>query len=594
MAGTHHFSEDELIELSFLRDLEVDQLINEGLLGDHLQLSSPLDTELAFAYDELTLRVLAGPHYPAVAATWSVECHHTLSRTAIIDLRARLSEIVDEASHTNNIDKWRERESDAGSGIYEPTMVVLSLAKETVTHIESSRRKVEERNPLKQRHEGKGRPTIQPQLKQVANITQRHSEGIERGTASELLGKTPADIILMIPPQLRVLHVEEVLRQDLLHAFQRRQERLRYLLSGRSAAYLRRYVPHSVERGNRVEDMVEYIVKPSLTWHGTQRQFVPSIVRHGFLKPGQVNPTTKTEHDVRCGSTYGRGIYSSPNPAFSLSYANRRCEVTSPEQYFGLKLIVCATLRGRSSSITREDEWWDESRTHSDDVDSYVGNRELEYIVFDASQIIPVYVVHLDWGERNALHFANVPADPYQWARAPKPVKTHKRLLTDEQKDISPGDALRAEQAIMARAAKWFPYGYGPATNGKFVVEEVSEVDDDEEEYGSYQALRGEGNVDDAEQGQQAVIDLWSSRPTAASVEAVAEEFKATHKPTLGREEDEYWEERLSKGERSRSAYTPSRNSMPKPVVLSHGSSDGDGDGEEDEDEGYGLGRLLL
>ncbi|KAK8130973.1 parp domain-containing protein [Apiospora sp. TS-2023a] len=191
MASTHLFSEDDLIELSFLRDLEVDQLIDQGLLGDHLKLSSPLDEELAFAYDELTLRVLAGPHYPAVAVTWSVEGRHAFSRTAIIDLRALLGQIMEEAAHTN-LDKWLERESDASSGIYEPTMVVLSLVKETITHIIAFRQKVEERNPDRYR--------TKPQLKQVANITQKHSAGIERDTAFELLGKTPAEIIRKIPP----------------------------------------------------------------------------------------------------------------------------------------------------------------------------------------------------------------------------------------------------------------------------------------------------------------------------------------------------------------------------------------------------------
>lgn len=421
MASAYVFSEDDLIELSFLRDLEVGQLIDVGLLGDHLKLSSPLDEELAFAYDELTLRVLAGPHYPAVEVTWSVECRHTFYRTAIIDLRTRLGEIVEEASHMNNLDNWLKRESDVSSGIYKPTKVVLSFVMETVTHIVAFRRKVEERNPIQHR--------TKPQLKQVANIIQKHSEGIERDTAFELLGKTPAEIIRKIPPQFRALHVEEVLRQDLLQAFQRYQTRLRHQLSSRPASYLRRYVPHHIARNNRAEDMVEHIVKPHQTWHGTQRQFVPSIVRYGFLQPGAFNPTTKSGHEVRCGSTYGRGIYSSPDPAFSLSYANRRCEAAPPDQYFGLKLIVCATLMGRTSSVFREQNWREEVRAHSEDVGSYVGNRELEYVIFSPAQIVPVYVVHLDWGEDNAVHFAKLPTDPGQWTKAPKQTKTHKRLL---------------------------------------------------------------------------------------------------------------------------------------------------------------------
>ncbi|KAK8069314.1 hypothetical protein PG994_005930 [Apiospora phragmitis] len=594
MSDTYLFSEDELVELSFIRDLELDQLVNEGLLGDHLRLSSPLDAELAFAYDELTLRVLAGPHYPVVAVAWSVECHHTLSRTAVIDLRARLGEIVEEASHTNNMEKWRARESDAGSGIYEPTMVVLSLVKETVAYIESFRRKVEERKPLKQQqqqYQGENQFTTKPQLKQLANISRNQSEGIERGTAFELLGKSPADIIRKIPPQFRVLHVEEVLRQDLVHAFRRRQERLRNQLSGRSANYLRRYIPPHAAHRNRLEDMVEHIVKPHQTWHGTQRQFVPSIVRHGFLKPGEMNPNTQAEHEIRCGSTYGRGIYSSPDPAFSLSYSNYECEATPPDQYFGLKLIVCATLMGRTGGILREHNWCHEDRTHSEEIDSYVCNRELEYIVFDRAQIIPVYVVHLDWGEDNAAHFANLPADPNQWAKAPK-TKTRRRLLKDQQKDIWPDEARRAKQAIMARASKWFPYGYGPANSGSFVVEEVGEVDDDDEEYGDYQALRGEGEGDGAKKGQ-ANMDFWSW-VKAAGMEEEAE-FEEMYRREDGREADEY---RTERAERSQPAHVPSWDSIPDPVVLGHESSDDDGEvegeSEGDDNEGYGLERLLI
>lgn len=568
MASTHLFSDDDLIELSFLRDLEVDQLIDQGLLDDHLKLSSPLDEELAFAYDELTLRVLAGPHYPAVAVTWSVECRHTFSCTAIIDLRARLGQIVEEATHTNSLEKWLERESDTGSGIYEPTMVVLSLVKETVTHIIAIRQKVEESNPNQCRTE--------PQLKQVANITQIHSAGIERDTTFQLLGKTPAEIIRKIPPEFRALHVEEVLRQDLLQAFQQYQKRLRHQLSGRPKSYLRRYVPHQIAHHNRVEDMVEHIVKPHLTWHGTQRQFVPSIVRYGFLKPGTFNPTTESQLKVRCGSTYGRGIYSSPDPAFCLSYANGSCEATPPGQYFGLKLIVCATLMGRTCSVFREQNWRKETRTHSEDVDSYVANRELEYIVFSPAQIVPVYVVQLDWGEGNADHFARLPMDPSQWKKAPKKNKTHKRLLQEQQEDICPADKQRAKQAIMARASMWFPYGYGPATNGKFVVEE----------YGDYQAERGEYLDKGQHTNKNALSWVKAAEAKEAEEEAEIEEMCRRQQGRGGN--DEYWKERLGKASGSRLAYASNSDSIPDPVVPGHDSSGDEDEGESDDDEGFG------
>jgi hypothetical protein len=65
---------------------------------------------------------------------------------------------------------------------------------------------------------------------------------------------------------------------------------------------------------------------------------------------------------------------------------------------------------------------------------------------------------------------------------------------------LGPGDKQRLKEELIAKAAKYFPYGYGPATGTSFVVEEVGEVDDDEEEYGDYQKARldgvdGEGNT---------------------------------------------------------------------------------------------------
>jgi hypothetical protein len=58
---------------------------------------------------------------------------------------------------------------------------------------------------------------------------------------------------------------------------------------------------------------------------------------------------------------------------------------------------------------------------------------------------------------------------------------------------------------------KWFPYGFGPATGTRFVIEEVGDISDDEEEYGEWQAdkhgfsntyMKNAGVWDEAE-GQQ-------------------------------------------------------------------------------------------
>lgn len=53
----------------------------------------------------------------------------------------------------------------------------------------------------------------------------------------------------------------------------------------------------------------------------------------------------------------------------------------------------------------------------------------------------------------------------------------------------------------MERASKYLGYGFGPKEGSAFVVEEIGEVDDDEEDYGEYQRDR----TDAAEGG----LDFW-------------------------------------------------------------------------------------
>lgn len=106
-----------------------------------------------------------------------------------------------------------------------------------------------------------------------------------------------------------------------------------------------------------------------------------------------------------------------------------------------------------------------------------------EYIVFSSAQIIPCYVIHLDWGADNASHFLNIPAKS-AWrpsTRALAPVT------------LFPGELVERKQALKNRALKWFPYGYGSATGTNFKIEEIGYVSEDEEDYGEYQAERKDG-----------------------------------------------------------------------------------------------------
>jgi len=295
----------------------------------------------------------------------------------------------------------------------------------------------------------------------------------------------------MIPENLRVLHVESVLRNDLYSKFLVRQEQMFQDLKTKSYSSLRKCVPKDQQEGHgrdTPETLARHLTAPKMTFHGTSTRFVPSIIRHGFLAPGAKHPETHQTLPVRCGSTYGQGIYSSPSAEFSLSYSGTEARPTTTTGFWGMKLFVCATIMGRTAQMTREDEWWLQTKPF-EGADSHVGNYNMEYIVFDSAQILPCYVIHLDWGNDNVKYFEDVELDRGKFV--PKVQKVHTRLLNHEN---MPGDRQRQKAALVAKAAKYFPYGYGPATGTRFVVEEVGEVDEDEEDYGDYQGLRGEKN----------------------------------------------------------------------------------------------------
>ena len=70
---------------------------------------------------------------------------------------------------------------------------------------------------------------------------------------------------------------------------------------------------------------------------------------------------------------------------------------------------------------------------------------------------------------------------------------------------LSPGDAQRLKQEKVARAAKFFAYGFGPVSGSNIVIEEIGEIDEDDEEYGEYQEDRLEGEREEA--------DIWNWGP---------------------------------------------------------------------------------
>ncbi|EPS44865.1 hypothetical protein H072_1151 [Dactylellina haptotyla CBS 200.50] len=504
------FTDDELVELSFLREEEIDQMVEAGLIRDDSRFDESLREKLVFSYPEMALTLVTGERYPVFPLSYTID-NISLPRLVVDDLRISLRNMMVTFDDKNAIQRWLTRaDNESNYGAFESDRVALNLARKTHEHILSYRSSL------------KKDPSAPVN---IASATSRSEiltslSGIDPSSydtstvVKELLGKSISEVCESIPPHYRILHVENVVKSRLYADFHVVKASIRARLLTLRTTQLRRAVPPEHQRGKSTstslqaerrdrESLADFLTTPKCTFHGTQRHAVANIIRHGFLRPGDINPDTKTALEVRCGNTYGRGIYTSPSAHFSLSYSGYEAAPTEASHFSGLKLIVCATIMGRPARVTRADNWRNQSEPYPN-ADSHVANNEYEYIVFQPRQTIPVLVVHLDWGKEHYEEFASIPHNPVEWIermRERRKESKRRRGLLDHTREegedgggtLFPADIVRRKQALIARALKWFPYGYGPATGTRFVVEAVADDSDDEEEYGEYQADRVEG-----------------------------------------------------------------------------------------------------
>ncbi|KAF5385950.1 hypothetical protein D9615_002665 [Tricholomella constricta] len=249
-------------------------------------------------------------------------------------------------------------------------------------------------------------------------------------------------IVSTLPKSTRLLHAEIVLRIDL---------RRRYL-------DMQRKIQQDATRGindRRAKDTAwDRYGQETIVFHGTLRRNVGSIVRSGFIVPGE--KTATGEHV--------QGIYTSPDPDYSLSYTDWTPEggVKGRRRLLpGQKLIVCAVLMGRRHlmSSTRRLK-----PTVEQGFDSHVSPNEMEYVVFNSAQVLPLYVLHLGDG-------------PSASASSSMPMAL----------DVPRPGLVHFEGNLTEYARKHLPHGFGAASGHRFVVEAIAPVDDDEELWGDYQ-----------------------------------------------------------------------------------------------------------
>lgn len=104
-------------------------------------------------------------------------------------------------------------------------------------------------------------------------------------TAHHILGVNPKEICARFPQDYRILHAESCFDGILQTGSSIVRTRS---ASSFSVGLLRS--PASARGGgqnwgpNRKDDLIEYLVRPRLTFHATLRQQVGSIVRYDFLK----------------------------------------------------------------------------------------------------------------------------------------------------------------------------------------------------------------------------------------------------------------------------------------------------------------------
>ena len=430
---------------------------------------------------DVTLTVTNIPGQPVTVYAAS----DTMHRKFLDPMRAQLRAILEEAI-------------DSGLDTASFAVLLLRLAEESVSWIQHWKS-----HEAKQLQDGKG----EKQSQWSEGWDAKGSEGWQSfldnpygvdldtvdDTAQHLLGQSIKDICKIIPSWLRVLHVEPVFRGDLVSRFVERRQKMVDELSQMSYGQLRQCVSNATiirgSTGDTRKELAKELCRPRVTFHGAPRQVVSSIVQYGFIKPGdKVGKGSKLS--TRCGSSYGTGIYSSPDPAFASSYMNIGSR-QQPGDIPGYRLIVCATLLGRPLEVSR-DEALRKSELLVSNAHSHISPNRYEYVVFDAAQIIPCYVLHLDYGADAARReFDKMPTDPNDMIRQQSRTERKQRTEVEKrQEELWPAAVQAKKQAMKAAAQKWFPHGFGPATGTNFVIEEIGEVSDDEEIYGEFQGLR--------------------------------------------------------------------------------------------------------
>ena len=287
-----HQSGYALSNLNFKAMLSLEYLIKNNIPVEVKRWQVSFVNGFVFEYLEVTLRIHSRTQQCSHVLQQSIN-NRELSRPIVHSLRRSLREVVFNRCGTMSLSS------------FDFAMLVLQLLEETTYFLQDYRK-----SDLGDKGLENNRYALYDQPDAALD------------SAPYWLGKTTKEICDNILPDYQIVHVESITRHDLPRPFRSMQDHIRSALSSQSLKDLEKYIPSDQRRHSsfRLEDAVAYLVKPRITFHGTKREVVRSVVQYGFLKPGDAHPATRIPLIARCGNTYGRG--TSPDPSFALLYCS--------------------------------------------------------------------------------------------------------------------------------------------------------------------------------------------------------------------------------------------------------------------------------
>lgn len=200
-----------------------------------------------------------------------------------------------------------------------------------------------------------------------------------------------------------MVSIDSIIRPELHSRFTAKQEAIRNELCSLplpdlEASVLSSYYYTNADIDSRKSILASHIAQTRISYHGTRTTISSEISTHGFLKPGSRHSTTGEKIKVGAGQTYGPGIYTSPNPHLALTYSIWKTP-SCHSLTFGVaykQIIVCATVLGRAANA-RLGEGLREAARLKDGAHSHVANGGEEWILGEADQVLPIFVVSFRW-----------------------------------------------------------------------------------------------------------------------------------------------------------------------------------------------------